>query len=277
LPSNIIIPNKMDTISNDYYVYVYIDPRNYEEFYYGKGKGNRKDAHLKDKGDSDKAQKIREIEKAGLKPIIRVIAKGLTEKEAFLVEKTLLWKLGKTLTNISKGQLKAHFRPFNTMYKEIPEFDFSNDLYYVNVGEGWSRNWDDCRRYGFLSAGQGVQWSEPMKTLSKGDLVVAYLKGKGYVGIGIVKEKAVSASHFRHNHKSLHDLKLVEPGILTNYNNANAEFLVKVKWLKSFPREEAKWQSGKGLFTSQQIVARLRNQTKTIKFLEKEFGVDILQ
>ena len=266
----------MDDDSSNYYVYVYIDPRNYEEFYYGKGKGNRKDAHLKDARDSDKTKTIAEIKKAGLEPIIRVIAKGLTEKEAFLVEKTLLWKLGKTLTNISKGQLKAHFRPFNTMYKEIPEFDFSNDLYYVNVGEGWSRNWDDCRRFGFLSAGQGGQWSEPMKTLSKGDVVVAYLKGKGYVGIGIVKEKAVSASHFRHNHKSLHDLKLVEPGILTNYNNANAEFLVKVKWLKSFPREEAKWQSGKGLFTSQLVVARLRNQTKTISFLEKAFGIQNL-
>ena len=226
----------MSNIIENYYVYVYIDPRNYEEFYYGKGKGNRKDAHLKDSSDSDKAQKIREIKKAGLEPIIRVIAKGLTEKEAFLVEKTLLWKLGKTLTNISKGQLKAHFRPFNTMYKELPEFDFSNDLYYVNIGEGPARNWDDCRRFGFLSAGQGTQWSEPMKTLCKGDVVVAYLKGKGYVGIGVVKDKAVSSSHFRHNHKSLHDLKLVEPGILKNYNNANAEFLVKVIWLKPFPR-----------------------------------------
>ena len=27
---------------NDYYVYVYIDPRNYEEFYFGKGRGSRK-------------------------------------------------------------------------------------------------------------------------------------------------------------------------------------------------------------------------------------------
>lgn len=260
---------------DNYYVYVYIDPRNFEEFYYGKGKGNRKDAHLKDGSDSDKAKRIREIEKAGLTPIIRVIAKGLTEKEAFLVEKTLLWKLGKTLTNISKGQLKAHFRPINTMYKELPDFDFFNDLYYINVGEGPNRNWDDCRRFGFLSAEQGKQWSEPMKSLSIGDTVVAYLKGKGYVGIGIVKEKAVSASHFRHNHKALHDLKLVEPGILKNYNNENAEFLVKVKWLKSFPREEAKWQSRKGLFTSQQIVTRLGNQLKTIKFLEKEFGVDL--
>ena len=47
-------------------------------------------------------------------------------------------------------------------------------------------------------------------------------------------------------------------------------------WLRSFPREEAKWQSGKGLFTSQSVVARLRNQSKTIKFLEKEFGVELV-
>lgn len=32
--------------NSDYYVYVYIDPRSLEEFYYGKGKGSRKYAHL---------------------------------------------------------------------------------------------------------------------------------------------------------------------------------------------------------------------------------------
>ena len=258
-----------------YYVYVYIDPRNYEEFYYGKGRGKRKAAHLKDGSDSNKAETIREIKKAGLEPIIRVVAKGLTEKEAYLVEKTLLWKLGKTLTNVSKGQLKAHFRPVNTMYKELPEFDFSNDIYYVNVGEGSARNWDDCRRYGFLSAGQGVQWSEPMKGLSKGDTVVAYLKGWGYVGIGVVREKATGPYQFRFNHKSLKDVKLVEPGIFNNYNNDKTELLVKVKWLKTFPREEAIWKRNSGLFTSQKVVARLGNQTKTLRFLSKSFGIDL--
>lgn len=191
------------------------------------------------------------------------------------MEKTLLWKLGRTLTNISKGQLKAHFRPQHTMYKELPEFDFTNELYYVNVGEGGVRNWDDCRKYGFLSAGQGKKWSDAMKILSPGDTVVAYLKGYGYVGVGEVKYRAVNAYNFRYNHKSLHDLSLVEPRILTNYNNENSEYLVKVKWLKSFPREEAKWARNKGLFTTQQVVARLVNQNKTIAFLKKNFEVDL--
>ena len=43
----------------DYYVYVYIDPRNFEEFYFGKGKGNRKYAHLSDESDSKKKANLR--------------------------------------------------------------------------------------------------------------------------------------------------------------------------------------------------------------------------
>jgi len=110
----------------EYYVYVYIDPRNFEEFYYGIGKGNRKDAHLKDDSDSDKAKRIKEIYRAGLLPIIKVIAKDLTEKEAFLIEKTLIWKLGKNLTNTSSGHFAEKFRPHNKMHEDLSGFDFKN-------------------------------------------------------------------------------------------------------------------------------------------------------
>lgn len=102
--------------NSNYYVYVYIDPRNFEEFYYGKGKENRKEAHIHDVSDSEKVNRIKDIGKAGLSPIIKVIAKDLTEHEAFLVEKTLIWKLGKTLTNISSGHFSEKFRPHNTMH-----------------------------------------------------------------------------------------------------------------------------------------------------------------
>lgn len=74
----------------DYYVYVYIDPSNHEEFYYGKSAGSRKDAHLGDRSDSEKTKRIADIHKAGQIPIVRVIARGLSESEALLVEKTLL-------------------------------------------------------------------------------------------------------------------------------------------------------------------------------------------
>jgi hypothetical protein len=113
----------------DYYVYVYIDPRNYEEFYYGKGRGSRKGAHLKDTSDNDKARRIAEIRAEGLDPIIRVIARQLTESESLLVEKTLLWKLGKWTTNIATGHFADKFRPHNALHKELSGFDFQKSLY----------------------------------------------------------------------------------------------------------------------------------------------------
>ena len=62
--------------SSEYYVYVYIDPRNFEEFYYGKGIGGRRDSHLRDDSDSEKAIRIKEIHAVGQKPIIKVIKIG---------------------------------------------------------------------------------------------------------------------------------------------------------------------------------------------------------
>lgn len=116
----------MDKI-NDYYVYVYIDPRNYEEFYFGKGRGSRKDAHLTDASDTEKTRRINEIHKEKLAPIVRVIARKLSEHDALLVEKTLLWKLGRNLTNVSSGHYSEKFRP------HIP-FMFSLRVSTINPG-----------------------------------------------------------------------------------------------------------------------------------------------
>jgi len=121
---------------NNYYVYVYIDPRNFEEFYYGKGKGSRKVSHLFSESDTVKSKRIAAIKKEGLTPIIRVITSNLTEDEAFLIEATLLWKLGKYTDNIASGRFTSKFRPHNTMHLELSNFDFQNGIYYYNVGEG---------------------------------------------------------------------------------------------------------------------------------------------
>ena len=215
-----------------YYVYVYIDPRNFEEFYYGKGTGSRKNAHLTDDSDSEKSKRIKAIHKEGLKPIIKVIAKDLTEGEAFLIEKTLIWKLGRNLTNQSSGHFADKFRPHDTFHQDLSGFDFKNGLYYINVGEGEHRCWDDCKELGFLSAGQEKKWSDPIRTLEPGDIIVAYLKNHGYVGIGRVVEKAVKVNDFRINGKSLHDSDLKVPNIFDNCDNDKSEYLVKIEWIK---------------------------------------------
>jgi len=69
-------------------IFIYIDPRNYGEFYYSKGKGSRKDAYLSETSDNEKTRRIAVIHKAGLEPIIRVIAKDLSAHDALLVGKT---------------------------------------------------------------------------------------------------------------------------------------------------------------------------------------------
>ncbi|MCH7402872.1 GIY-YIG nuclease family protein [Belliella kenyensis] len=259
----------------NYYVYVYIDPRNYEEFYYGKGKGNRKESHLKSDDDSDKTKIIAEIRKAGLEPIIKVIAKGLTEKEALLVEKTLIWKLGKSLVNKSMVNFAEKFRPHNKLHINLSGFDFENGLYYVNVGEGAHRCWHDCMQFGFLSAGQHPKWSGPIRTLEVGDVVVAYLKNSGYVGVGKVSEKAVRVNDFYINQKSLRDYSLQENGIFENSDNENSEFLVRVDWITAKEKEQAVWKKNNKLFTSQLIKASLDNQPHTLKFIEEGFGVNL--
>ncbi len=164
---------------SDYYVYVYIDPRNFEAFYYGKGKGNRKKAHLVDKKESKKVDRNKSIKNEVHLNIIKVIAKNLTEDQAFLIEATLIWKSGESLTNDVAGHLSRKFRAHDTLHLDLSGFDFRNGLYFVNVGEGQHRCWEDCKQYGFLSAGQDPKYSKPLKKTEVGDYVVAYLKGKG--------------------------------------------------------------------------------------------------
>lgn len=178
-------------MSERYYVYVYIDPRNFEEFYYGKGIGSRSHAHLSDDGDSEKVARIKAIKAEGLDPMIRIIARGLTSEEALMVETTLIWKLGRNLTNIASGHYVSRFRPRDSFHKRLAHFDFRNGIYYLNVGEGPNRNWEDCRKHGFLAAGGGPQWRDQILGLEQGDIVVAYVTSHGYVGVGRVTTQAV--------------------------------------------------------------------------------------
>lgn len=264
----------MNQSSSEYYVYVYIDPRNFEEFYYGKGKGKRKFSHLSDDSDNEKTKRIKAIQKVGLEPIIKVIANKLSEEQAFLIEKTLIWKLGKNLTNLSSGHFANKFRPHDTLHFDLDHFDYEKGIYYVNVGEGDNRCWEDCKKYGYLSAGQHPKYSDPIRTLEKGDIVAGYLKGFGYVGIGCVTNKAVRANSFKINGRLLSRYDLKMPNIFTNADNENSEFLVKLDWIKSVDRKDAKWKSKSKLFSSQLVKASLENQQKTIQFLESEFKID---
>jgi hypothetical protein len=89
-----------------YYVYAYIDPRNSEIFYVGKGCGQRVLAHLEESRESEKTRRIGELRDAGLKPQIHILAHGMQDEETALrVEGAVIDVLrpGRKLTNQVRG------------------------------------------------------------------------------------------------------------------------------------------------------------------------------
>lgn len=146
-------------------------------------------------------------------------------------------------------------------------------LWYVNVGEGSSRSWDDMRKFGFIAAGNGERYSGPLQRLQVGDPIVAYQKQAGYVGYGKITSTAVMARDFETPQGPLLTQTLVQPNLAHDRDDPKlAEYVVGVEWLKSVPLSRAKWADG--LFANQNIVCKLRDP-KTIDFLKEQFGVAV--
>ena len=91
-----------------YYVYIYIDPRNNEIFYVGKGKGNRCFSHLSDTDSSEKVKRIKAIKQDMKEPLIELLIHGVTEDVALKVEASTIDILNvKKLTNKVKGHASS--------------------------------------------------------------------------------------------------------------------------------------------------------------------------
>jgi hypothetical protein len=146
-------------------------------------------------------------------------------------------------------------------------------LYFVNVGDGIHRSWEDCMEHGFLSAGQGRRYSDSVKKLKVGDKVLAYLKGKGYVGFGEVTSTAVMAKDFMlSNNTKLIEGNLKQPNIKENSDNPDlADWTVGVKWFKAVGKDKAVTKPG--IFANQNVVCKLRHQP-TIDFLKGHFTLE---
>ena len=156
-------------------------------------------------------------------------------------------------------------------------------LWFVNVGmdrseidaakkEGkrYHRQWDFCREYGYLSAGGGLQYSDPLKKLEVGAQVVAYQKGRGYVGYGVVRQVAapIDAMVMPDGRTLEQTLDIVGKNALLP--EEKREFAVGIDWRKAVALESG--VKFPGIFANQNVVCRLRDEATT-SFLRKEFGI----
>jgi hypothetical protein len=157
--------------------------------------------------------------------------------------------------------------------KSHPHSAYQSGYWFVNVGEGPHRNWDDNMRYKYIGAGHGHRYSGSLKKLKPGDEIFAYMKGKGYVGYGVVIESACMVKDFivDSEGKNLLELPLTAPDVSEHQDDPEmCEWAVKVDWKKIFHRNQAK--SFKGLFANQNIVCKLRHQ-QTLDFLREQFEI----
>ncbi len=147
--------------------------------------------------------------------------------------------------------------------------------FFVAVGENQHRNWDDMRRYGFVSAGHGDKYRKAMSTLFEGSRVWAEIPGIGYVGVGQVISPAIAVNDFQVEVEGETVPILQAPLQATNMGEdagdpEQSEYLARVRWIDTRPREQALWE--KGMFANQNVVAKLR-QPFTLQRLSEAFDV----
>ncbi len=148
--------------------------------------------------------------------------------------------------------------------------------FYVAIGEGRHRNWSDMLEYGFVSAGQGEKYRKAMLNLFAGARVWAAIPSSGYVGVGHVEATAVPAVQFDVDLDGERVPILEAPLRATDmHENADdarlCEYLVRVRWIKTVPRESAVWV--KGMYANQNVVTKLRHPY-TLERLAVAFHID---
>ena len=143
---------------------------------------------------------------------------------------------------------------------------------------GQTDRWSIASKYGLLNAGSGSWYWKPLRNLTPGKRVFAYVGGAGYVGIGRVTGEMIPARDAKVEIAGQLQSLLDQPELSTERWQRAAsdapevvEMVVPVEWLATRPIDQAVRE--KGLFASQVTVCKLRDE-HTIKTVERAFGLD---
>lgn len=178
------------------------------------------------------------------------------------------WLLDPTETEAksSRGG-RSKLRPWN-----------GRDFYVVLGRVDDSSRWDLARRYGVLSAGGGEWYWKPLRNLTPGKRVFAYVGGAGYVGVGVVEGEIQPAREATVQVNGTEQLLVDQPGLSeeflvrsASHDPEHTEMVVRVTWERTLELSEA--ISEKGLFASQVTVCKLRDEA-TIETLHARFDLE---
>ncbi len=153
-----------------------------------------------------------------------------------------------------------------------------NGQYYVSFGADEHRDWEEARKYGFISAGGGTWYSRTLSMLEPGRRVWVNIPGIGYVGVGEVVDSVVPIDEFMVDDGTgkrvpITSLPLKAARHTTMaINPEKAEHFVRIKWRKVVPLDQAIRE--KGLFGNQNSAAKPRDKKwqHTVERLAAEFG-----
>jgi hypothetical protein len=145
--------------------------------------------------------------------------------------------------------------------------------WYVSFGEGETRNWEDARRYGFVSAGGGPWYTRTLRILPLGGRVFVNLPGRGYVGVGTVTGTPASARDFKvmvdGQQVPITQVPLNAPNLAATaaLEDDDTEWFVPVSWIKTLPAQEA--IGFKGRYGNQNSATKLTHTLTRATVLEK--------
>lgn len=151
--------------------------------------------------------------------------------------------------------------------------------YYVVMGsmEHGSGRWDMGAKYGLVGAGGGSWYSKPLRNLSSGNRVFAYVGGAGYVGVGevigpmtLLRDMEVTLNGRPIKVIDQDDLPDALRERALNEDPDMTEYAVPVRWLVKRAASDA--VSQRGLFASQVTVCKLRDD-RTIEVVTGAFDL----
>lgn len=187
-------------------------------------------------------------------PVNAVFFRHFTDEDAdYLARTWLISPEGQTGTAKTKSS-PGVVRPWN-----------GRDFYVVlGTVESGLHRWASGRRYGFVGAGGGAWYWKPLRNLTPGKRVLAYVGGAGYVGLGEVTGEMVKLRDLTVDFDGQTVQVVDQPEIGASVrgravldDDDMTEYAVPVRWIAQ--RDASGAVKEAGLFASQVTCCKLRD------------------